>query len=146
MPRRQVWFFRFGSWSAIVSGAACLAAHVLGLLLPAGAAERAALGPAAVHQLTMPGGAARSLLDLVDGGALAVALLLAAIGGIGLIVAKRGRADVVLMSAVARAVAVAAVGLLVISLTKFFIVPTLFIAVVATCFLVASVEAPAGAG
>jgi len=49
------------------------------------------------------------------------------------------------MYGVARTFAVASVVLLAISLLQFFIVPTMAIAVMALCFLVASVEAPGAA-
>jgi uncharacterized membrane protein len=82
------------------------------------------------------------MMDFVDGYSLVIALLLATMGGVGLLVQKRAREDVLLMSGMARMMAVSSVVLLVISLMKFFIVPTLFIALMVVPFLVASVEAP----
>ena len=91
----------------------------------------------------MPGGTTRSLMDFLNGFSLVFALFLATIGGLGLMVVKRAQArPAVLTLAVARTFTVSSIALLGISLTKFFIVPTLFIAVMAVCFFCASVQSP----
>jgi hypothetical protein len=142
MPRRQVWIFKFGCWAAMVSAVVHLAGHLAGPLTPVNDTERQLLGLATTYRFVLTGGAHRSLMDLLDGFSLMFPLFLATIGAVGLAVEKRGRGDAALMSAVARMFAVSTVVLLGVSLLKFFIVPTLFIAVMAVCFLVASVESP----
>ena len=142
MPRRQLWFFQFGCWTTIVTAVVHLAGHLMPQSPPANDTERQLLQLATTYRFTLPGGAQRSTVDVLDGFTLSFALLLAGIGAAGLVVHKRGREDATLMTGVARALAVTSVALTIISLTNFFIVPTLFIAVMAICFLVASVESP----
>lgn len=144
MPRRQVWFFRFGAWTAVAFAVLHLAAHVLGVHLLAGEPWRQLMASAPQTPARLLGGAERTLVDVLDGFSLDFAVLLAALGSTALIVSRRASGDAVLMWHVARAAAVASVALLAVSMTKFFIIPTLIIAVMATCFLVASVEAPEG--
>jgi len=134
--------FKFGCWAAILTAALHLAGHLAGPQAPVNDTERQLVELATTYKFALPGGTARSLMDFVDGFSLMFALLVATIGGVGLLVAKRGHEDVALISGVARAFAVSTVALLGISLAKFFIIPTLCIAVMATCFLVASIEAP----
>jgi hypothetical protein len=142
MPQRQLWFFQFGCWSTIVTGVVHLVGYVMPQDPPANETERQLIDMATHYRFTFPGGAHRSVVDFLDGFSLAFALMLVGLGSLGLIIQKRGRHDVALMAAAARCLAVMAVVLVVISLTKFFIIPTLFLAVMATCFLVASVESP----
>lgn len=121
-------------------------AHLAGVLLgrpaPANRTEAQLLALAGEYRFALPG-AERSLFELLDGFSLAVALLLAALGAVGLVVAKRGHGDGGLLVAVARAMALAGVALLVISLTHWFLVPSLFIAAMTTAFAFASVRPPA---
>ena len=142
MPPRQLWIFKFGCWAALATAVIHLAGHLAGPQAPVNDTERQLVELATAYRFALPGGAERSLMDFMNGYSLTYALLVATIGGVGLVVEKRGRDDVTLMSGVARMFAVCTVVLLGISLSKFFIVPTLCIAVMAVCFLVASVEAP----
>jgi hypothetical protein len=144
MPPRQAWLFRFGCWATIGTAILHVAAHLGGPQAPTNDTERQLLELATTYRYTMPGGAERSLMDLTNGLSLTMALLLATMGAVGLIVQKRARHDTTLMLAVARTMTVSSAALLAISLTNFFIVPTLCIAVMVVCFFVASVEAPTG--
>ena len=63
-------------------------------------------------------------MDLMDGFSLIFPLFLATTAGLGLIVARRGAADAVLATAVVRTLAAAYLVATVISITKFFIIPT----------------------
>jgi hypothetical protein len=117
MPPRQVWIFQFGCWAAIVTA---VVHAVVGIGMPSTPTSDQALN-------------------------LAFAVGFGAIGAIGLIVATRGQADPLLMYGVAQRAAVASAALLALSifyLFVVFIVPTLFIAAVTTCFAVAAVKAP----
>lgn len=142
MPRRQVWFFRFGCWTTIAAAVAHLAFHLLRHIVPSTAHGDIANTPEMTQRVSVLGGSLHSAQDAFDGLSLAVAILLTAVGAIGLSVARRGSHDVLLMSRVARAAAVTSVVLLVIALTSFSIGHALVVGVMATCFLVASVEAP----
>jgi hypothetical protein len=142
MPPRQVWLFVFGCWTTIVTALVHVAGHLAGPSAPVNDTERQLTALASTYRFALPGGSNRSLMDFMDGFSLVFALLLATIGGVGLIIRKRASHDAPFMLAVARTFTVSSVALLGISLTKFFIVPTLFIAVMAVCFFCASVQSP----
>jgi hypothetical protein len=144
MPPRQLWLFKFGCWLTIATAVLHLAVHLAGPPAPSNDTEQRLWDLATTYRFALAGGAERSLMDMANGFSLIVALLLATLGGIGLIVEKRAHQDRALMSATARMMAVSAVVMLGISLTNFFIVPSLCLAMMAVCFIVASVEAPRG--
>jgi hypothetical protein len=135
--------FRFGCWSTIGASVAYLAGHVLGRRSPANDTERQLLDLASTYAFTLADGRSRTLMNAIEGFSLDVVVLLAVVGALGLVVARRGAGDPRLMWAVARASALGSVVLLVIALTKFSVLSAVPMAVMATCFLVASVEAPA---
>lgn len=142
MPGRQLALFRIGCWTAIITAVVHLAGQIAGPAAPANDTEAQLMSLAATYRVSMPGGAERSLMDFLTGFSLAFALLLAVIGATGLVVAKRGQQDPVLMSAVARVFAASGVALLVISMYYWFLIPSLCIATMAFAFLLASVRAP----
>lgn len=141
MPPRQLWMFRFGCWSTIGASILDLAGHVMGRS-PANDTERQLLDLASTYAFTQVDGRSRTLMNALEGFSLDVVVLLAVVGALGLVVARRGADDARLMWAVARACALGSVMLLVIALTKFSVLSAVPMAVMATCFLVASVEAP----
>jgi hypothetical protein len=134
--------FTFGCWSTMAAAIIHLGGHIMGQRPPANETERRLLDLATSYAFMMPDGRSRTMVNFLDGFSLSFAVLLAAMGAIGLVVARHGSADVLLMSRVARVCALASVVLLVIAVTKFSIVSAVPIAVMATCFLVASVESP----
>ena len=142
MADRQVLLFRIGCWAAILTAAVHMAGHLAGPQAPANETEQQLLDVAGSYQFALPGGGRRALLDFLNGFSLSFIVLLATLGGIGLMVAKRGRGDV-LLTGVARLLAAGSVGLLVISFTHWFIVPTIFIAFFTLCFVLAAVPKPA---
>jgi hypothetical protein len=77
--------------------------------------------------------------DVAKGFSLAWALLLATLASAGLAVGKRGYEDTVLLRGVARAYALGAAVLLVISVQNFFSLQSFLIAIVALCFALAMV-------
>jgi hypothetical protein len=129
MPARQVWIFKFACWVTFLTAAIHMVGHVAGSPPPANATEQ-----------QMPGGGERSILDFQTGFSLMFATMLATFGAVGLMVVKRGTEDPVLVRGVARAFALSSAVLLVISLTHFFIIPSLFIALMTVSFAVASVS------
>ena len=142
MPLRQQALFRVGCWLSIVTAVVHLTGALAGRPAPADVNEAQLFAVAGEYRLALPG-AERSLFELFDGFSLAFAVLLATQGAVGLAVAKRGRRDGALLVAVARAMALAGVALLVISLTHWFLVPSLFIATMTSAFAFASVRPPA---
>lgn len=120
-------------------------AHMAGVLIgrpaPSNMTEAQLFALAGEYRFALPG-AERSLLDLLDGFSLAFALQLAAMGAVGLAVAKRGGRDDALMVAIARGYALVSVTLLVISLTHWFLVPSLLLAMMAFAFAFVSVRPP----
>jgi hypothetical protein len=138
MGQRQVRFFKLGCWAAAITAAVHLVGYVTGPPPPANETEQMLTDMATSYQFSLPGGVRRTLMDIMDGFSLSFALFMATIGGIGFLVLKRGRDDAILMTALARALAGFSLVLLVISLTHWFIIPTLFIASVALCFVLAT--------
>jgi hypothetical protein len=145
VPPRQVWIFKFGCWASFITALVHLAGHLAGFPEPLGDAERQMMLHVTSYPLLLPGGVERTFLDLFGGLSLAFALLCATVGALGLVVARRASHDLVLMSATARTLAAATATLLVISLTKFFIMTSLFIALMAISFAVAAVKPPEAA-
>ncbi|HZN10958.1 MAG TPA: hypothetical protein VFC61_04730 [Blastocatellia bacterium] len=144
MRDRQLLFLKCGCWAAAITAAVHLIGVLTGPLPPANETEQILLDMASSYQFPLPGGGRRSLMEFVDGFSLSFSLFLATIGGVGLLVARRGVQDPVLMTAVTRALAGFSVVLLVISLTHFFLIPTSFIAVMTVCFVLAALQKPAG--
>jgi len=142
MPPRQLWLFKFGCWVACGTAALHLAASLVALTAAPGASHVDGLEKAAGVQIVFPDGTERTLGDLLLGFSLAHALFLGAIGALGLTVARRGRDNGVLMTGVARIQAIVCLALVTISLTHFFLVPTLLVAVMLICFTLAAVRAP----
>jgi len=106
-------------------------------MLPAWVAELVGGTP-----ISLPGGAERTLFDVLSGFSLAFSLLLATWGGVGLAVSRRGETDPSLVYAVARVMAGGAVVLLVLSLLKWGIGPSIPLALLAVSFTLAAVRAP----
>lgn len=144
MPPRQLWLFKFGCWVACGTAALHLAASLLALTAAPGTSHVEGLEAAAGFRVVFPDGTERTLGDLLLGFGLAHALLLGAVGALGLTAARRGRDNGVLMADVARVQALVSLALLTISLTHFFLVPTLLVAVMLICFTLAAVRAPVG--
>lgn len=131
--------FKVGCYLAFFTAALHMVGQVAGGLEPADQTQRDVLELAANHKFLFPGGVMRSLMDLQDGFSLVFAVLTALSGGMGLIVARRAIGDPLLMTATARAMAGAYLVLLAISLTHFFIVPTMCFLAIAAAFSLAAV-------
>lgn len=140
MPPRQLWIFKFGCWTAIVTGLVHMGGHIFGSMPAANDTERQLMNLATSYHFPLPGGANRSLMNFLDGFGLTFVLMTVMTGALGIAIARRGREDALLMTGAARVLALGYVGLLVISLQYFFIVPSLFIALVAVCFTMASIR------
>ena len=139
MPPRQVWLFKFGCWAAFGTAALHLFGHVVGPVAPNNDTERQLVELATTYRYLMPGGAERSMMDFLDGFSLMFSLFLATVGALGLVIAKRGRDDEVLIKTAARLLAGVSAVLVVISLTHFFIIPSMCLALMAVSFACASV-------
>ena len=132
MPPRQLWIFKFGCWATLGTAVLHLAGHLWSLPVPADAGQ-----VTAGYHLALPGDSERSLVDLLDGFRLLFALLLAAMGSTGLIVQRRAGADLELMLAVARAMAVTCSGDAGASRWRSsFCVPTMLVALMTVSFAV----------
>jgi hypothetical protein len=142
VPRRQLTIFTIGCWVAIITAAVHLAGHVSGPAEPANDLERQLTELATTYRKPMTGGSARSLMDFMNGFSLAFSVFLAMIGGVGLVVRKRCHEDGAAMLAVARALAGGGVVLVAISLSYWFIVPSIFLALMTVCFAFAAVRPP----
>jgi hypothetical protein len=142
MGHRQLVVFRIGCWAAILTAALYTFWHVQGPAAPQSEDHRILMDTAEALQFELPGGGSRSLMEFMRGYGLALILFLVVMGGTGLIVAKRGRSDEVLMTAVARVFAVGSAALLVVSLTHWYIIPTICITFFTLCFAMAAVQRP----
>ena len=127
MPPRQIWIFKFGCWATLLTAVVHLAGQLAGPQAPANDTERTLESLATTYRFVLPGGAERSLMDLMNGFSLIFALSLATMGSLGLIVQRRAAHDLELMLRVARTLAVTSLVMLIVSLTNFFIVPSLFL-------------------
>jgi hypothetical protein len=143
---RQRWLFKVGCWVAIVIASLHLAGQVGGTSTPVNETERQLMELATTYRFVFPGGTSRSMMDVMTGFSLNFSILLAALGALGLMVQKRGHLDHPLMSAVARTLTGTGVVLVAISLSYFFIVPTMCLALMTICFALASVTPPAPHG
>jgi hypothetical protein len=142
MPRRQLIIFTIGCWVAILTAAVHVFGHVSGPTPPANDTERQLMDLATNYQMAVPGGSGRSLMDFMNGFSLSFAVFLALIGTLGLMIRKRGHGDGPFMRAVSRALAAGGLVLVVISMTYWFVVPSLFLALMTVCFLLAAVAPP----
>ena len=142
MLRRQVLSFTIGCWAAIATAVAHLAGHIAGAGAPVDEAGRQLAELATTYPIRLPGGTTRALMDLYAGLSLTFVVFLVFAGAVGLMVKRRCRDDVAMMTAVARASAAAGVVMVVISLLYWFIVPSLMLAVMTMWFLLASVAPP----
>jgi hypothetical protein len=142
MSHRQLVIFRIGCWAAIVTAVLHTIAHMQGPLAPQSEDHRILMDTAEALQFELPGGGSRSLMEFMRGYSLTFVLFLVVMGGTGLIIAKRGQSDEVLMSAVARVFAVGSAALLIVSLTHWFIIPTICITFFTLCFALTAVPRP----
>ena len=141
MSPRQLLFLKIGCWLAFLTGAMHLYGQIAGGgLQGANDDERAALLTLTTFRFELPGGTQRTILEFVEGFGLLWVLQLATLGGVGLVVAKRARADATLTSAVVRIFALVSLVMLGICVSHFFIIPSLFIALMTVSFAVASVS------
>jgi hypothetical protein len=137
--RIQLRFFKIGCWGAVITAAVHLIGFVTTPPQASNETEQVLLDMAHSYQFPLPG-TTRSLMELFDGFSLAFALFLGTIAGLGFVIARRGADDPVLMMAVTRTLASFSLVLMVISIWHWFLVPTIFIAVMAFGFVLAAVS------
>jgi hypothetical protein len=131
--------FKAGCWAAFVTSAMHLIAHFAGTQPPANDTERQLLELYEGYRFAMPDGNTRTLADFMSGFSLTYSAALAMFGGTNLLVVRRYADDQPLMRTLTGMALAFCVTLLVISVTHFFIAPTLFIAAITLCFAVAMV-------
>jgi hypothetical protein len=137
MSRRQRLCFKAGCWMAFVTAAVHLMGHLAGPQPAANDTERELLRLFEGYRFALPGGSLRSLADFMSGFSLVFSAALAMFGGINLLIARRCADDRPLMAMLTRLDIAFGVTLLAISLTHFFLVPTLFLLVVTILFAAA---------
>lgn len=143
VPFRQLNVFTIGCWAALAVAALQVLAHAAGLHPPLSAMPAWITELVSGTTLQLPGGAERTLFDVLDGFSLASAALLATVGGMGLAVRRRATDDPLLLYAVARVMAGGTTVLLALSLMSWGVVPSIFVALPAVCFVLSAVRAPA---
>lgn len=102
-------------------------------------AEQELMRQATTVRMQLPGGAERTLMDFMDGFGLIFTVFLGLTAAIAFLVARRAPSDPALANAIARMLAAAYIVLIVVSLAKFFIVPTICIGAVALALIAAIV-------
>jgi hypothetical protein len=132
-PPRQVWLFKLGCWAAFATAALHLAGHIF-LEVPTAGGERPG------YLFLVPGQTVPAHHHVTDGLSLAFSLLLATIGGAGLVVANRGGEDPALLRGVARSFGIGSAALLVLSIVMFFSLQSFAIAFMALCFALGAVS------
>lgn len=142
MQKRQLLLFKIGCWALFLTAVVHLVAHIAGPLTAANEVEEEILQKAGNYQFEFPGGGRRALTEIMNGLSLAYSMFLATLGGVGLMIGRRG--DLLLVRAAARVFAAGSVALLVISVTHWFIIPTIFTTFFTLCFVLASVPQPSG--
>jgi len=102
-------------------------------------AEQEMIRQATTVRMQLPGGTERTLMDFVDGFGLIFTVFLGVTAAMAFLVARRAPSDPALANAIARMLAAAYIVLTVVSLAKFFIVPTICIAAVGLALIAAIV-------
>jgi hypothetical protein len=140
VPPRQVWLFQLGCWVAFATAIVHLAEHVSGLnaLGPDAAASINAFP--ATYVILVPGLHQPTFLSVLNGFSLSLALLVATIGGAGLVVLRYGADQPLLLRGVARVFAIGTGMLLALSIEGFFSVQTFCMATMALCFALSAVS------
>jgi hypothetical protein len=137
MSKRQRLCFKAGCWAALVTALIHLAGHLAGPQPPANATERQLLQLYEGYRFVLPGGSARSLSEFMAGFSLAFSASMAMFGGLNLLLVRRCANDRPLMAMATRLAVAFGVTLLAISLTHFFIAPTICLAIVTALFAAA---------
>ena len=143
MYPRQHWLLMVGCWAAIGTAALHLFGQLFGGAPPVTDSERQLDVLSNTVLFALPGGTFRSTSELMIGFSLAFSGLLAGLGAVGLVVARRGAAVDALLFGVARTLAIVWLAMTVLSLKYFFIIPTMCLALSTICFALASVRPPA---
>ena len=136
--------FKLGCYLAFFTAALhMIGAHIVPAFSPAVPSndfERQMLELMQTVKLGLPGAPDRTMFELMNGFSLLMSLHFALTGGIGIIIARRGVGDALLMKAVARTFAATYIIAFVISLMDFFVIPSACAAAVALAFTIASVK------
>jgi hypothetical protein len=134
VSRRQRGFFKAACWIAIATAIVHLVGYLAGPQPPKNDIERALIEQFETYRFDVPGGG-RTLKEFMSGFSLTFTVFLAMLGGLNLLVVRRCSDDEALMTMLTRLNAACATTMVVVSLSYFFIIPTLFLAAIAACFV-----------
>jgi hypothetical protein len=134
VSRRQRLLFKTGCWVAIVTAIVHLIGYISGPQPPKNDVERVLLEQFTTYRFELPGGS-RTLADFMSGFSLMFTVFLATFGALNLLVVRRCSDDVPLMATITRLDAACAVAMVVVSLSYFFLFPTICLAAIGVCFL-----------
>jgi hypothetical protein len=137
VSHRSRLFFLIGCWAALATSVIHLIGSMAGGPVPTNETERTFFHLLETYKFPLPG-TARTFGELNAGLGLSFSLLLALVGASGLAVVRRSSTDPLLLPALARMHAAAFIALVVISLTHWFIIPTLCIGVTVVAFVIAA--------
>jgi hypothetical protein len=136
MSPRQKLFLQIGCYLALATAAVHMIGQISGPQSE-NEAEKQVLDLMRTTKIALPG-ASRSMMEMFEGFGLIFVTFLATSAGIGLIVARRGAADPILAKAIMRALAGAFLVAMAISISKFFLIPTVCLGLIALFFVAAS--------
>ena len=134
MSRRQRLFFKAGCWLAIATAIVHLIGYIAGPQPAKNETERVLIEQFTTYRFDLPGGS-RTLAEFMSGFSLTFTVFLATFGALNLLVVRRCSDDVALMATITRLDAACAVTMVVVSLSYFFLIPTLCLAATGVCFI-----------
>jgi uncharacterized membrane protein len=135
LPRQRL-ALRVAAVFALLTAATHLVGEFLGFQsdIPA---EQELIRQATTVRMRLPGGTERTMMNLIDGFGLVFVIFAAVTAAIAFLVARRASSDPALANAIARMLAAAYIVLTVVSITKFFIIPTVSVGAVALALIAA---------
>ena len=135
MSSRQRIALKTAAYLALATAALHMVGQALGMQSE-DPIEQQLITQASTVRLALPG-ASRTLMDLIDGFGLVFVTFLGTTAGIAFLVARRAASDTALAQALTRTLAAAYVVLTVVSIMKFFLMPTACLGLIAIALLLA---------
>jgi hypothetical protein len=136
MSSRQRLALKTAAYLALLTAAVHMVGEALGMQSD-NPIEQQLITQASTVPLALPG-ATRTLMNLIDGFGLVFVTFLGTTAGIAFLVARRAASDTALAQALVRTLASAYVVLTVVSVMKFFLIPTACLALIAVSLLLAA--------
>ena len=134
-PRQRI-ALKTAAYLALLTAAVHMVGEALGMQSENPIEQQVIMQASTVH-LALPG-ASRTLMNLIDGFGLVFVTFLGTTAGIAFLVARRAASDTALAQALTRTLAAAYVVLTIVSIMKFFLIPTVSLGLIALALLAAA--------